>query len=132
MLSVLEFNITQPSPYRFLERFSRVAQADDKQCNLAKYLIELPLIEQRMLKYAPSNLAASAIYLARKITNRSDSEWTHALFESTGYSEADLKQCAKDMCILLGGIEKCTLQAVRKKFSLQRFMEVALVKIEHP
>lgn len=86
-----------------------------------------------MLKYPPSNLAASAIYLARKITNRSDAEWTRDLFECTGYSEADLRSCAKDMCILLGGIEKCTLQAVRKKFSLQRFMEVALVKIEsHP
>ncbi len=76
MLTVLEFNITVPSPYRFLERFTKVAKADDKQCNLAKYLIELPLIEQRMLKYSPSNLAASAIYLARKIVNRSDAEWT--------------------------------------------------------
>lgn len=76
MLTVLEFNITTPSSYRFLERFSKVARADDKQSNLAKYLIELPLIEQRMLKYPPSNLAASAIYLARKITKRSDAEWT--------------------------------------------------------
>lgn len=34
------------------------------------------------------------------------------------------------MCILLGGIEKCTLQAVRKKFGMQRFMEVAQIKLD--
>jgi hypothetical protein len=71
-----------------------------------------------MLKYSPSNIAASAIYLSRKITQRNDAEWTTGLIASTGYLESDLRSCAKDMCILLGGIEKCTLQAVRKKFSL--------------
>jgi hypothetical protein len=34
------------------------------------------------------------------------------------------------MIILLGGIERCTLQAVRKKFSLSRFDEVALVRLD--
>ena len=33
------------------------------------------------------------------------------------------------MCILFTGIEKCQLQTVRKKFSLQRFRQVALIKI---
>jgi len=47
------------------------------------------------------------------------------------YAETDLKPCAKDMCILLQGIEKCSLQAVRKKFSLSKFNEVALIRIEH-
>ena len=64
MLNTLEFNLTVPSSYRFLERFAKVADAQAKMLNLARYLIELPLIEQRMLKYPPSNLAASAIYLA--------------------------------------------------------------------
>ena len=51
MLSQLEFSITAPSSYRFLERFAKVAGANSKLWNLARYLIELPLIEQRMLKY---------------------------------------------------------------------------------
>lgn len=83
-----------------------------------------------MLKYSPSNLAASAIYLAQKIVLRHQACWSDALVAETSYSEQQLRACAKDMCILLGGIEKCTLQAVRKKFSLQRFMEVALIKLE--
>lgn len=70
ILSTLEFNITSPSAYRFLERFSKIANADATLFNLARYLIELPLIEYRMLKYCPSNLAASALFLAQKIIQR--------------------------------------------------------------
>lgn len=64
ILSTLEFNITSPSTFRFLERFAKVINADTPLFNLARYLIELPLIEYRMLKYTPSNTAASALYLA--------------------------------------------------------------------
>lgn len=42
-----------------------------------------------------------------------------------------MRPCAKDMCILLQGIEKCSLQAVRKKFAMPKFNEVALIRIEH-
>src|SRR4051812_22787746 len=67
ILSTLDFNITTPSTYRFLERFAKIINADTPLFNLARYLIELPLIEYRMLKYTPSNIAASALYLAQKI-----------------------------------------------------------------
>jgi len=66
-MTTLDFNITTPSPYRFLERFTKIIEADTPLFNLARYLIELPLIEYRMLKYSPSNLAASALFLAQKI-----------------------------------------------------------------
>lgn len=64
ILTALDFNITTPSSYRFLERFSKLNGADAQLFNLARYLIELPLIEYRMLKYSPSNLASSALFLA--------------------------------------------------------------------
>ena len=67
MLSTLDFNITSPSSFRFLERFVKISQASSQQFNLARYLIELPLIEYRMLKHSPSLQAASALYLAKKI-----------------------------------------------------------------
>ena len=70
ILSILDFNICTPSSYRFLERFAKIAKVSSKQFSLAQYLIELPLIEYRMLKYCPSNLAASALYLAFKIIPR--------------------------------------------------------------
>jgi hypothetical protein len=137
ILTTLDFNITTPSSYRFLERFSKVGDLDSRQLNLARYLIELPLIEYRMLKYTPSVLSACALYLTNKILQKSNSQssrsqacWTEALEESTGLSEGDLRACAKDLCVLLQGIEKCSLQAVRKKFSAAKFNEVALIRLE--
>ena len=67
LLSQLDFNVCTPSSFRFLERFSKVAGLDLKQFNLARYLIELPLIEYRMLKYTPSLLSSAALFLALKI-----------------------------------------------------------------
>jgi cyclin B len=137
MLMHLDFNVVNPSSYRFLERFSKIAGLSPRQFNLARYLIELPLIEYRMLKYIPSNLAASAVYLTLKILPKQDENeekspaWDERLQEHTGYSEGLLKPCAKDLCILLQGIEKCSLQAVRKKFSHPAFNEVALIRLEH-
>lgn len=139
MLMYLDFNVVSPSSYRFLERFSKIAGLSQKQFNLARYLIELPLIEYRMLKYSPSNLAASAVYLTLKILPRQDENmqdvkqpaWEPKMQDHTGYQENDLRPCAKDLCILLQGIEKCSLQAVRKKFSHPNFNEVALIRLEH-
>lgn len=70
ILTTLDFEICSPSAYRFLERFTKVGQVTPKQFSLAQYLIELPLIEYRMLKYTPSNVAASALYLSLKIIPR--------------------------------------------------------------
>ena len=130
ILTTLQFSITTPSPYRFLQRFAKVAQADEQLWNLARYLIELPLIEQRMLIYKPSLLAASAMFLANRIIKKDQGIWTEELIANTTYTESSLRSCAKDMCILIAGIEKCSLQTVRKKFSLTRYNQVATIKIE--
>ncbi len=109
LLTELEFNVCTPSSYRFLERFSKIANINIKQFNMARYLIELPLIEYRMLKYCPSLLAASALFLALKIIPRFDEinldiklpAWDEKLHKHTGYNESLLRPCAKDLCILL-------------------------------
>lgn len=72
MLTQLDFNICTPSSFRFLERFSKIANLNSKQFNMARYLIELPLIEYRMLKYTPALLAASALFLSLKIIPKYD------------------------------------------------------------
>jgi len=68
MLTKMEFNITTPSSYRFLERiFKLCPEADEKIFNLSRYLIELSLVEYRMLKHPPSMLASAALFLSMKI-----------------------------------------------------------------
>ena len=101
ILQALDFNMTTPSSYRFLERFSKIVNGDDLLFNLSRYLIELPLIEYKMLKYTPSNIAASAVYLAQKILQRSAAYPTQAeqpqekpifsvtpIYQHSGYTES--------------------------------------------
>ena len=95
--------------YRFLERFSKPLSLTPSQFSLAAYLCELALLEYRMLRYSPSLLAASALYVTQKISG--------GVWDARWYEEAAVKACARDLCVLLQGIEKCTLQAIRKKYA---------------
>ena len=67
ILKSLNFNVTFGSSYLFLQRYSKLMEADKKTYMMARYLLELSMVEYSLLKYIPSNIAASAIYLAAKI-----------------------------------------------------------------
>ncbi len=67
MLVSLDFNLSTPTPVHFLRRFSKAARSDSKIHTLSKYLIELSLLEYKMLEYLPSITAAAAVYIARKM-----------------------------------------------------------------
>lgn len=116
VLRTLKFNVTSPSPFRFLERYAKLIDADTKTFNLAWYLVELPLIEYKMLKYKPSMISSAALFVAMKILKK-DFRWnermsnitqfsirrTGASYTSTNspnittYSEQVLRPCAKDL-----------------------------------
>lgn len=68
MLQVLDFNIQITSSFRFLERYVKIAKADPLIFNLSRYLIELSLLNCKMLRFSNSNIAASALYLSQKMT----------------------------------------------------------------
>ena len=114
MLTKMEFNVTAPSSYRFLERFYKVcSEADEKVFNLSRYLIELSLVEYRMLKHHPSMLASAALFLSLKILKKEHARWTDELKEVTRFTEPQIKHWAKDLCILLQNIETWSLKAVK-------------------
>lgn len=70
VLAKLNFQLTTPNAYVFLKRFCKVAgiisSPRSKTEFLANFLVELTLQEYKMLKYLPSMIAASAVYLALK------------------------------------------------------------------
>lgn len=126
ILSALQFNITVPSSFRFLEVYTHYLKLDENCFMFCRYLLELFLIEYRMIKYPPSMLAASSIYIALKITKKTEANQVPKV---TSYTEDKLRECAKDICIILDNVEKSSLQAIRKKFSLPKFLEVAKIKL---
>jgi len=124
MLTSLGFQICRPSPTHFLERFASVNGCTEAHRDLAQYLLELTLVEYKMLKYRASHLAAAAVLLSNKLLRRSPS-WSPAAVKHTHYTEQELKECAKEMCGLLEHAEQNPLQAVRKKFSQLKYHAVA-------
>ena len=67
ILVVLQFQITQTSCFRFLERYSKSAKADSVIFFGAQYFLELSLFDSKMNQYPPSLKAAAALYLAMRI-----------------------------------------------------------------
>ncbi|NXS24886.1 CCNB2 protein, partial [Mystacornis crossleyi] len=67
ILKELNFNLGRPLPIHFLRRASKAGEADAKQHTIAKYLMELTLIDYDMVHYRPSEIAAAALCLSQKI-----------------------------------------------------------------
>ena len=79
ILRTLDFNITVPSMFRFLERYSKLANSDDLIFNFSRFLIELTLPVVQMYKNKPSLIACAAIYASNKAMNRPQQLWTETM-----------------------------------------------------
>ena len=55
ILFKLQFDMSETTTYRFLERYSKIAKADSVVFYLAQYLTELALLDSKMNQY-PSSL----------------------------------------------------------------------------
>ena len=86
ILITLEFNISYPTSYRFLERFAKVAKVGQNVFYMAQYFLELTLLECRMLVYYPSLLAAAALFLAIRMFYRDMGVWTFQMQQCTQYN----------------------------------------------
>jgi hypothetical protein len=78
-----------------------------------------------MLKYLPSTICASAVYLALK--TRGKTPWTPDLEKHSTYKEADLLQaCVRDIHELHGKAST-GLQAVHRKYSHEKYANVSSI-----
>ncbi|KAK8692208.1 hypothetical protein V6N13_075682 [Hibiscus sabdariffa] len=130
VLNYLKFEMTAPTSKCFLRRFVRAAQGINEvplmqlEC-MANYIAELSLLEYSMLCYAPSLVAASAIFLAKFILIPSKKPWNSTLQHYTLYKPSDLFECVKDLHRLCCNKDNSTLPAIREKYSQHKYKCVA-------
>ncbi|KAK4401712.1 putative cyclin-A3-1 [Sesamum angolense] len=98
VLRFLDFELGNPTTKTFLRIFSRAAQEKPMFSNLqldflCHYLTELSLLDYGCVRYIPSMVAASAIFLARLTIQPKLHPWTQALQQHTGYRPYELKEC---------------------------------------
>lgn len=70
MLSMLGFELGWPGPMSFLRRVSKADDYDYDTRTLAKYFLELTIMDERFVASTPSFLAAGAHCLSRLILNK--------------------------------------------------------------
>ncbi|XP_050227291.1 G2/mitotic-specific cyclin-2-like isoform X2 [Mercurialis annua] len=120
MLDKLQFNISLPTPYVFMQRFLKAAQFDKKLELLSFFFIELTLVEYEMLKFPPSLLAAAAIYTAQ-CTLYGSKQWSRTCEWHSNYSEDKLIECSRLMVGLHQKAGTGKVTGVYRKYNTSKF-----------
>jgi len=128
ILNTLDFSLTTPSPLHFLRRYSKAGGSDYTLHTLCKYLIELALIDIKLLKYVPSQIAAASVYIARLMTQKTPL-WTPTLEHFSTYSEAQVREVAVEINDLLKKAQKSNLKAIKKKYALPKYGSVSNLSV---
>ncbi len=127
ILKELNYTITFPTQYNFLEIFRKLLNMDDKSFHLSLYCIDICFINYKMIKYKPSFLTAASCLLSFKLLNIYDN-WEE--FENIiGYTVNELYDCMVEIVELIEKQKNTKLKGVHKKFSTEKFSEITKMKL---
>lgn len=117
MLSKLEFGILAPSAYRFLERFAKVCSSahDAQTFFFAQYIQEISLLDESLLKYRPSEIAAASLTLAIKSLKK-QSAWNSEMERATNMKEESLRKVTEDVKSFVTEVNPKFLTTLKYKF----------------
>ncbi len=74
-------------------------------------------------------ISASSLYIAKKVLKRQQ-PWSSLMTEQTSYTEKQIRDCAKEICIVLNSAhEKQEYSSLYKKFSMAKYLEVAKINV---
>lgn len=124
MLTTLNFQIVAPLATLFFEKLQRVNRCDQVHVQLAEYMIELGLLDLRMLNYAPSHIVSASLLLSNELLGKRPL-WSPAMVKQSRQTEQALHDCVELLRELLEAAPRNQLQAVRKKFTMPHFHSVA-------
>jgi len=128
ILNTLGFNFSRPLPLHFLRRYSNSGDVDVQQHTLAKYLIEISLLEYDMVHIPPSLLASAALFLSLRLLDPSLTLATTWSPNLQHYSTYNTQEIIPVVCKLAGVLAKrreSKLQAVHTKFNTKKFMRIS-------
>jgi hypothetical protein len=122
ILKTLEYQITIPSAHAFLVRYLKAAHADKRIVQLSCYILDGTLQSYNLLHYLPSQLAAAAVFIARRTVGRNS--WSPTLLKYSAYCEEDIISVARAV-LNEKSSTSLELRAVNKKYTSSRYGGVA-------
>lgn len=131
MLAKLSFKIVVTTPAHFLPGLQKANGCNIVHSELVQYIIELGLLDMRMLEFKPSQRVAAALLLSNELLGRVV-VWPQNMVTASRHAEAALRSCVEISRQLLeadranqGG----QMQAVHKKFSTKEHHSVATMRL---
>ncbi|XP_065371726.1 G2/mitotic-specific cyclin-B3 [Calliphora vicina] len=127
-LKTIQFDLGIPLSYRFLRRYARCAKTQMPTLTLARYILELSLMDYDCIMLSDSKMACAALFMALRLHGEAK-PWSPTLIHYTGYQ---LQDFAEIVPILNAGLHrkpKGTIKTIRSKYSHKIFHEVAKVPL---
>jgi len=130
ILQTLKFNLFEPLSLHFLRRFSKAGDVDVLQHSLAKFAIELALVEYDLVPVPGSKLAASALCLSLMLLEpkeKQSSIWGETLVFYSGFQKEELMPIVSRLAqsIASSSLKGSKMEAIRNKYRGVKFMKVA-------
>ncbi|XP_056288059.1 G2/mitotic-specific cyclin-B1 isoform X2 [Pseudoliparis swirei] len=127
LLRVLKFQLGRPLPLQFLRRASKIYEVTAEQHTLAKYLLELTMVDYDMVHFPPSMVASASLALALKVLDAG--EWDVTLQHYMDYTAESLipvmSHIAKNVVNVNDGLIKH--MAIKGKYSTSKQMRIATI-----
>ncbi|KAF0291818.1 G2/mitotic-specific cyclin-B3 [Amphibalanus amphitrite] len=130
ILRTVNFDVGLPVSYRFLRRYARCCKLPVEVLTLARYVLELSLMEYQFVSVAGSRLAAAALALAVHMRMPGHFEQIKATVEYfSGYSVSEFQDLTEKLHNMLGREPNPHLKTIRAKYSHQVFHKVACIPL---
>ncbi|XP_016939838.3 G2/mitotic-specific cyclin-B3 [Drosophila suzukii] len=132
-LRVINYDLGIPLSYRFLRRYARCAKVPMPTLTLARYILELSLMDYATIAFSDSQMASAALFMALRMhggPGQLDKQtWSSTLVYYTGYQLADFAEIVPVLNAGLHRKPRATIKTIRNKYSHKIFHEVAKVPL---
>lgn len=123
VLQVLDFHLCYPNPLNFLRRIcTEEMHCDIHTRTLAKYFMEISLVDHSFIGVRPSQIAAAALWLSKKMLAKG--KWNPTLTKFSGYAPDELKSTVESMLEYLS--QPVTHDAFFKKWSTKKLSKASI------
>jgi len=129
IIRALNFDLCQPISLNFLRRYSKAGEVDVLQHSLAKYTLEICLMDFSLVNVSGSLLSSAALCLSLLILDKStslDTVWSPTLEYYSGYSAEEVLALIPRLASNVQKIDRMSnLESIRTKYKSGRFLKVA-------
>lgn len=126
ILKELKFNTKAPSSCEFYNIISKAFKFDRKQYLLGKMFLESSLCDYNLIKYSPSVIGASCVYVVMKFFELNNYKKLYSKdILNENNPKKEIKDAARDICFFVKNLFNSNLNAVKSKYSLPENLNVA-------